>query len=298
LLNGAVDRGRYQSSALTEGQRDAGQLLLCCATALSDLEVECEARSAAGTGLRSYTATVETLERLAPDVMLLALRLPAGEQIEFQAGQYLNFILQDGARRSYSFTTAPRPTDRIELHVRRVPGGRFTTAVFERLQPGDRLRFEGPLGRFVLREPCERPIIFIAGATGFAPVKSLLEHAFATGIAQPLYLYWGVRRRHDLYMAELAERWQREHANFHFVPVLSEPAPEDQWEGRTGLVHQALLEDFPDLSGYAVYACGSLQMVSTAQPAFLAHGLDQQYCYSDALGPGGVPSSGWSPPSG
>jgi len=290
LLNGSVDHGLYQPGALSEAERRAGRLLLCCATPLSDLEIELEAGAAAREqALPVYSATVEKLERLAPDIMLLALRLPAGEQIEFQAGQYINIILEDGARRSYSFTTAPRPTDCIELHVRRIPGGRFTTAVFERMQPGERLRIEGPLGAFVLHEPSDRPLIFIAGATGFAPVKSLLEHAFESGIRRPLYLYWGVRQRRDLYMAELPLQWQREHANFRFVPVLSDPAAEDAWTGRTGLVHEAITADFPDLSGYAIYACGSLQMVAAAKPAFTALGLGDEYCYSDAFLPGGAP---------
>lgn len=144
---------------------------------------------------------------------------------------------------------------------------------------------EGPLGAFVLREPSEKPLIFVAGATGFAPVKSLLEQAFLTGITRPLYLYWGVRQRRDLYMAELPERWQREHPNFRFVPVLSDPRPDDAWLGRTGLVHEAILVDFPDLSGSAVYACGSTQMILTARPAFAKQGLTDEFCFFDALAP-------------
>jgi NAD(P)H-flavin reductase len=149
---------------------------------------------------------------------------------------------------------------------------------------GDTLRFEGPLGSFTLRES-ERPILFIAGATGFAPIKSIVEDAFRRGVRRPMWLYWGVRARNGLYMADLAEAWQREHENFHFVPVLWQAADGDAWTGRRGLVHEAMLADFPDMTGYEVYVCGSLQMVDAAVPAFVAHGLGEDLCFSDAFTP-------------
>ncbi len=283
VLIGDVDPGVYQPAALTTQARARGDALLCCAIALSDVEIELEEGAAAREEpLSVYHASVEKLERLAPDVMALTLRLHPGTHITYRAGQYINILLDDGARRAYSFTERSGTTDRIDLHVRRIPGGRFTTHVFERLRVGDRMRFEGPLGETVLREG-EHPIIFVAGATGFAPVKSLLEEAFARSEPRPLHLYWGVRKRRDLYMLDLPQQWERQHTNFHFVPVLSEAGPEDEWSGRTGLVHEALLEDFPDLAGHLVYACGSMQMVEHARPALLAHGLDEASCLSDAF---------------
>jgi len=284
LLNGEIDYGIYQKSALSDEERSHGKFLLCCATAVTDVEAEYQEGAAVREQpLPVYTAQVESLERLAPDVMLVGLRLPPGRTIEFEAGQYINILLDDGDRRSYSFTTAPRKTDLVQLHVRRMPGGKFTTQVFEHMNAGDRLRFEGPLGSFVLREPSDRPLIFVAGATGFAPVKSLLEYAFEIGIRRPLYFYWGVRKRQDLYLAELPRQWQLEHPNFRFEAVLSDPGPEDGWEGRTGLVHEAILADFPDLSEFQIYACGSLKMVEAAKPAFIAQGLADEACFSDAL---------------
>lgn len=294
VIGGQVEMSGYQS-ALSDDERAAGRILLCCACALSDVEFEYEENAALrGTVAREYTARVARLDRLAHDVMLLALQLPEHEAIDFEAGQYINVILDDGERRSYSFTSPSGSTGLIELHVRRMPGGRFTTQVFETMKVGDTLRFEGPIGSFTLHEPSNRPLIFVAGATGFAPVKSLLEQAFILEIERPLQLYWGVRSRRDLYMPELPERWAREHPNFRFVPVLSEPAPEDHWQGRTGLVHEAILADHPDLSGYAVYACGSVRMVHSAQPAFIAQGLSEDACYSDAFTPAG---GGSAPPS-
>ncbi len=286
LLAGEVDAGVYQESALPAAARARGEILLCCACALTDVEIELEAGAALRErSLPVFDATVTRMQPLAHDVMLIELTLAPGRSITYEAGQYINILLAGGARRSYSFTAASATTDRFELQIRRIPDGRFTTEVFEKLSVGDALQFEGPLGDFVLHEPSDKPLIFVAGATGFAPVKSLLEQAFHIGIERPLYFYWGVRQRRDLYLAELPEQWAREHANFHFVPVLSEPAPEDAWTGRTGLVHEAILADFPDLAGCMLYACGSMKMVETARPAFIAHGLEENACFSDAFTP-------------
>ena len=283
LASGVVDYGAYQSDVLTDAERAAGKVLTCSCTPTSDIELEyVPAKAPTQFPVRERSATVESLQPLAPDVMRVMLKLEDGP-IEFYAGQYINVILEDGAKRSFSFATAPQVHDRIELHIRLIPGGRFTTHVFEKLKPADRLRFEGPLGAFFLRENTDKPMIFVAGSTGFAPVKSMLEYAFSRGMKRPLFLYWGVRRPQDLYLASLPEQWANEHANFRFVPVVSEPRPADDWQGRTGLVHEAILADFPSLAGYQVYACGSVGMVEAAHPAFRARGLDQDDCFSDVF---------------
>jgi CDP-4-dehydro-6-deoxyglucose reductase, E3 len=298
VLHGRVDPGPYQPAALTDAMRARGEALMCCAVPLEDLELEVEGvaslapdeAQADGAAPRRWHARIERMQRLSDDLMLMHLALPEGQRIVFSAGQYINFILPDGAKRAFSFASAPQAAGNatIELHVRRIPGGRFTGQVFETLREGDMLDFEGPLGRFTLSEDSERPILFVAGATGFAPVKSILEDAFARGVERPMQLYWGVRRREDFYLLEQVEAWQREHPNFRFVPVLSEPSPDDgstAWPGRRGLVHEAMLADHPDLAGYEVYACGSVKMVEAAVPDFLAHGLSEQFCFSDAFVP-------------
>jgi CDP-4-dehydro-6-deoxyglucose reductase len=287
LASGTVDYGAYQPGVLTDAERAAGVVLTCSCKPLADIELEyVPLRTPGNVPVRSREAVVEAMERLAPDVMRVILRLEDGP-IEFYAGQYINILLEDGAKRSFSFATAPQPSgemrDRIELHIRLVPGGRFTTQVFESMKPGDRVRFEGPLGSFFLREGADKPIVFVAGSTGFAPVKSMLEYAFSRGLRRPMLLYWGVKRPADLYLAALPEQWAREHANFKFVPVVSEPRPSDAWHGRVGLVHEAILADFPSLAGYQVYACGSVAMVEAAHPAFRARGLAQDDCFSDAF---------------
>ncbi len=281
IVQGQVDHGAYQKSVLADVERERGMTLLCCATPLSDVDIELSGVSPVAA--RVWEARVKRMERVAPEVMLLWLALEGGEQLSFRAGQYINILLEDGEKRSFSFATASGKSELIELHVRRIPGGRFTTHVFENMKVGDLVRFEGPVGKFALDEESTRPIIFVAGATGFAPVKSMLEHAFAVGVRRPMVLYWGVRRPEDLYMADLARRWDREHASFSFVPVISEPQPEDDWDGRTGLVHEAILEDFPSLGGYELYTCGSVHMVQSVRPEFLAHGLSEDACFSDAF---------------
>lgn len=284
LKHGSVKLLPHLESALSEAERASGQTLLCCAEPLSDIEIAYVAPvGARAAPIKQYVARVTRLDLLSSDVMRLDLQLDGGASLPFHAGQYINVILSDGARRSFSFASAPHAGSDIELHVRRVEGGRFTPSVFSTLRVGDSLRIEGPLGAFTLREDSNKPIIFVAGSTGFAPVKSMLEHAFHSGLKRQIVLYWGVRSQADLYLGELAEQWAREHANFRFVPVLSAQQAGEAWSGRTGLVHEAILADYPDLSAHQVYACGSVQMVQVAQPAFAKRGLSSDDCFSDAF---------------
>jgi CDP-4-dehydro-6-deoxyglucose reductase, E3 len=287
VLYGPVDLGPYQESTLTAEERAAGRVLACSAVPRADIEVEYVPKAMPG-GLhaREYAARVTAMQRVADDVMIVKLRV-VGQPIRFYAGQYINILLDlpgaEGEKRSFSFATAPHVNDEIELQIRLIPGGKFTTHVFTSMKVGDTIRFEGPLGSFFLREDSTKPIIFVAGATGFAPVKSMIEHAFHKQVKRRIVLYWGVRSLKDLYLPDLPKQWAAEHPNFSYVPVLSHPRPEDGWYGRTGLVHEAILEDFADLSGHQIYACGSVKMVEAAHPAFQAHGLSQDDCFSDAF---------------
>jgi CDP-4-dehydro-6-deoxyglucose reductase len=281
VLQGRVDPGLYQPSALSAAELAQGKVLLCCATALEDVEIEYQA-STAPKNFQEYQARVVKMQKLTHDVMQVLLKLPEGERIAFKAGQYINIILEDGQRRAFSFANPPQQAEFVELQIRLMPGGRFTTHVFERMQEGDQIRFEGPIGDFTLRES-ERPIVFVAGATGFAPVKSMVEDAFQRGLKRQIHLYWGVRSLKDLYLPDLPALWAREHANFHFIPVLSDPVPEDDWTGRTGLVHEAILEDFPELKQHEIYACGSVRMVEAIFPFLKQHGAEDGACFSDAF---------------
>jgi len=227
---------------------------------------------------------VAKIETPAEDVAVLYLKLPTNERLQFLAGQYIDILLKDGARRAYSLANAPHDDSFLQLHIRRVPGGSFSDLVFTQMHEKALLRFEGPLGTFFLREDSDKPILLLASGTGFAPVKAILEHAFHHGIKRPITLYWGAHNLAHLYMLDLPKKWEQEHANFKFVPVLSEPAPEDHWQGRTGFLHQTVMEDFADLSAYQVYACGSPVMVEAAHQALTTErGLPNEEFYSDAF---------------
>ena len=236
VLYGPVEQGPYQESALSAEERAAGKVLACSAVPLADIELEYTPLAPVG-GLhaRVHTAKVTAMQKASDDVMIVKLKVD-GEPIRFYAGQYLNILLpgEEGERRSFSFATAPHMNREIELQIRLIPGGKFTTHVFTAMKVGDTVRFEGPLGSFFLREDSTKPIIFVAGATGFAPVKSMVEHAFHIKMKRRIILYWGVRSWQDLYLPELPQQWAAEHPNFTFVPVLSAPKPEDHWTGRTG----------------------------------------------------------------
>jgi CDP-4-dehydro-6-deoxyglucose reductase len=268
ILSGTVDYGVYQQKALTDEEKAQGKALLCQAKPLGDLVIEARTIGAAkDIPVKTLPCRVQKLERVTEDVMLLALKLPANERLQFLAGQYLEFLLKDGTRRSFSMGNAPHDDELIQLHVRHVPGGQFTDHVFGRMKERDILRFEGPHGTFFLREDSAKPIVLVASGTGFAPIKSIIEHALKNEIPRPMALYWGGRRPKDLYMHALAEGWAAQ-GKLTYVPVISDGLPEDAWSGRTGFVHRAVMEDFADLSQHQVYACGVPIMVDSARRDF------------------------------
>lgn len=284
VLEGTVDHGRSQKGALPDNARSEGYALLCCATAQSDLVIECrELADSSEYPVRIMPCRVQALERLADDVMLISLKLPVNERLAFRAGQYIEFMLKGGDRRAFSIANAPHDDGFLQVHVRKIDGGRFTSHVFEAMQVKEILRFEGPHGTFHLREESGKPIILLAGGTGFAPIKSIVEHAIHNNIQRPIKLYWGARTRAGLYMHALAQQWASEHAHLEYIPVLSEPGPEDEWSGRTGLVHEAVLEDLADFSPYQVYACGAPGMIDAARDDFCAHGLPADEFFADAF---------------
>jgi CDP-4-dehydro-6-deoxyglucose reductase len=234
--------------------------------------------------VRKMPSRVARLEKLSDDVMLIALQLPASERLQYRAGQYIEFLLRDNKRRSYSMANAPHRDQQITLHVRHMAGGLFTDQVFSTLKERDILRFEGPLGTFFLREDSVKPMVLLASGTGFAPIKALIEQAIHIGSQRPMTLYWGGRRPADLYMHALCEEWARSLANFTYVPVVSNATAEDQWHGRDGFVHQAVMHDLPDLSGYQVYACGAPIVVDSAKKYFIEQcRLPEDEFYADSF---------------
>jgi len=283
ILQGSVDHGSYQSHALSEADLAAGLTLFCCAKPESDLVIEChEVGVANDIPVKTLPCRVDKLERLSDDVIALYLKLPANERMQFIAGQYIDILMKEGKPRSFSLANAPHDDEFLQLHIRNIPGGTFTQHVFTEMKERDIMRIKGPLGTFFLREDSPKPIVFVASGTGFAPVKAIIEHALHIGMKRPMHLYWGVRVLADLYMPDLARQWEAR--GIKFTPVLSEPLAGDHWQGRQGFVHQAVLEDYNDLSGHQVYACGAPVVVEASHRDFTTlRGLPNEEFFSDAF---------------
>ena len=284
LVSGKVFHHDYQGSAMSNAELAAGNTLLCCAMALEDLEIECrEVGGLAGIKPRILPARVAKKEQLSHDVIALHLQLPASERLQFLAGQYVEFILKDGKRRAFSIANAPHDNDFLQLHIRVIPSGLFSEYVANELQEKAILRLEAPFGNFFLRENSDKPVIFVAGGTGFAPVKGIIEHMLHNNIKRDIILYRGARVAEDLYMNELCEKWAELTPHLTYIPVLSEPVAADNWQGRTGLVHQAVLDDIKDLNAYQAYVCGAPAMCDVAHTSFVKQGLDADEFFSDAF---------------
>jgi CDP-4-dehydro-6-deoxyglucose reductase, E3 len=284
LRAGQVDYGEYQERALPAKERAAGKVLLCQARALSDVTIEAhELNTPAGIVVKTLPARVAKLERAAHDVMAVSLKLPENQRLAFLAGQYVDIMLKENQSRSFSLANAPHDDALLELHVRHVPGGVFTDHVFNKMKEKDLVRLRGPLGTFFLREESQRPIILIAGGTGFAPIKAIVEHAAAAGIRRPMDFFWGVRARRDLYRHDLVESWVRSNTLRRYTPVLSEPQATDDWRGRTGFVHNEVLADYTDLSGHEVYASGPPAMIEAIKHYFFDRGLTTDRLFYDSF---------------
>jgi CDP-4-dehydro-6-deoxyglucose reductase len=282
LLTGELDYGVYESKALSDAEKAAGYALFCQAKPLTDVSLQVrEITSASGIAVKMLPCRVAKLEQLAHDVVRVYLKLPATERMQFFAGQYIDILLSEGRRRSFSIANAPHDDEFIEMHIRLVEGGRFTGDLFSNLKEKAILRIQGPLGSFYLREDSERPIILVAGGTGFGPIKAIIEHALAEKLTRPVYLYRGARARRDLYLDDLARSWVQQMENFTYIPVLSQVGTDDDWQGRRGYAPSAVLEDFAGLQDYEVYASGPPAMVHAAQVAFTAHGLMLENFYAD-----------------
>lgn len=280
VKSGRVDHGKAQDHALSADERAAGEALLCCAMPQSDLVIEAKVqRSQADIQVKTLPARVEALDRLAADVMLIKLRLPASERLQFLAGQYIDIMLDQDVRRSFSLANAPHADEFLELHVRHIPRGLFTDQVFSSMKVRDIVRINGPHGSFYLREDSQKPLILLAGGTGFAPIKAIVEHSLFESSRRPMTIYWGANTREGLYLHDLPLQWAAEHDHIRYVPVLME-----NWSGRSGLVHQAVLEDHPSLAGHQVYACGAPGMIEAAKRDFVVFSaLPSDEFFSDAF---------------
>jgi CDP-4-dehydro-6-deoxyglucose reductase len=302
LIAGAIHYPNGLPLGITAEEARRGQILLCQARPRSDLTVE--ARLIAGVAaveIKTLPCRIARLTPLAADVLEVLLQLPAVEQLRFQPGQYLDVLLEGGRRRSFSIACPPHDAARLELHVRRVPGGGFTERLFgagaDALTTGSLLRIEAPMGQFTYRDGAG-PIIMVGGGTGFAPLKSMLRHVLETGIRREIHFYWGARHRSDLYEEARMLSWAADaHRQLRFIAVLSEGPAAQAPHHRTGWVHEAVLADHPDLSPFEVYAAGPPAMIEAMRASFPRHGLPPERLYFDSFdyapdaAPDGAPDS-------
>ena len=284
-LEGTVTHGPHQVKALSHEEEAAGFILTCCAVPQTDVLIESrQVTDESAFPIKKMPSRVITLEKMSHDVMVIKLQLPANDTFRYHAGQYVEFILRDGARRSYSMANAPHNGPAVELHIRHMPGGKFTDHVFNAMKEKEILRVEGPYGSFYLRDDSAKPMVLLASGTGFAPIKAVIEQMQHKGITRPATLYWGGRRPSDLYLDSWVQAQLAVMPNLTYVPVISNALPEDNWTGRTGFVPRAVLEDFPDLSGHQVYACGAPIVVDSARAEYSAQaGLPPEEFYADSF---------------
>ena len=285
LISGEIHYPHGRTAGLTAQEAEAGYILLCQARPRSDLKVEARIiANATEAEIKTLPCRIARMNVLAPDVMQVFLRLPAVEPLQFQAGQYLDVLLEGGRRRSFSIASPPHDSDQIELHVRRVPGGGFTGSLFGQGHVGSLLRIEGPIGQFIYRES-PAPALLIAGGTGFAPIKSILRHALERGSTRRFHFYWGARRAVDLYEEAVVLDWARQFPQLTFTAVLSEAAAPDATGGhrRAGWVHEAVLADLPDLTPFDVYAAGPPAMVEAIRATFPACGVSDERLHFDSF---------------
>jgi len=286
-IKGEVVHGEHESKALSDYEEEQGFVLTCCGVAHGDVVLESNRVTHAGSfPVKKMPVRVRLLEKKSPDVMLLRLQLPANDGFAYHAGQYVEFILQGGVRRSYSMANAPHTLadgNGLELHIRHLPGGKFTDQVFNTMAEKDLVRVEGPFGSFFLREDSSKPIVLLASGTGFAPIKAIIEQLQFKASTRAATLYWGGRRPSDLYMDDWVKAKLAEMPQLRYVPVVSDALPHDGWIGRTGFVHQAVLQDLPDLSAYQVYACGAPIVVDSARSAYSQAGLPENEFFADAF---------------
>lgn len=286
VVSGSVDHDNSSLEVLSEAERAEGMVLACRARATSDLVIDApEVGELRGICVQETAARVGSIDKVSGDVAIVRLMLPpSGPEFRYYPGQYIDVQLKDGTRRSYSMATRVAVDNQLELHIRHMPSGKFSGYVFEAMKPREMVKLAGPYGSFYLRDS-ERPMIFLASGTGFAPIQALLEQLRERGDNhRPVYLYWGGRQRQDLYRHQQLLEWEAEHPWLHYTPVLSEPTPECAWQGATGFVHQQVIKDFQSLRDYEVYACGAPIVVDSARRDYVGQlGLAAEHFYADAF---------------
>jgi len=282
LISGQISYPDGQPDGISNEEVRDGDALFCKAIPVSDLSIRVKVvLQEQVIQVKKLPARVKQVTHLSDDVIGMILQLPAIEPFKFKAGQWINFVLKDGKKRAFSIANAPNERNELELQIRHALGGVFTDFVFNNMQVGAVLQIEGPHGSFYYQQD-QNPILLVAGGTGFAPIKGILEQILQHKADYPIHLFWGLKARKDLYLQDLVKKWTDQHG-IQYTPVLSEPDEGDHWEGKTGYVHQAVLEQYPDLSGFSVYMAGPPQMIETCKQEFTASGLNDNRLYYDSF---------------
>ncbi|MGZ9091215.1 MAG: 2Fe-2S iron-sulfur cluster-binding protein [Rhodoplanes sp.] len=282
ILSGQVRSTRYSDYALTAAEKNAGVVLMCCNTAVADLIIEArEAHSAADMPLQHIEARVKSVIPIADDMRLLHLQTPRTHRLRFLAGQSVSLALPGGQSASYAVASCPCDERNLQFHIRRRSDEAFAERVFGGLKGADTVLVEGPRGEFVLDEKSNRPLVFIACESGFAPIKSLLEHAMALDAAEMLHLYRLAYGRSGHYLDNLCRSWSDALDNFRYVPLTVDAALPDEAAIQGAL--QQLLEDHPRLDGYDVYVAGPGRLATAAEFLLLECGLPRAQLFVDTL---------------
>ena len=281
LLSGNIMLEDYQESALTDEERLDGLILCCKALATENITIDIrQSKGKESMESKETQVRVESFEKLNDDIIKLKLKLPGDERLKFKAGQYIELIMIDNSRRAFSLANPPQE-DLLELHIKLIEGGKFTQFVFNEMQEKSIHHIEAPMGKFYLRES-DKPILFVAGGTGFAPVKSIIEDMIFNNINRPIFLYRGVGKFEDLYMHDLSSEWASTIPNFSYIPV-SQSEDDIRNQLRIGLVHEVVLADFKSLNNIQVYCCGTPGLVKTAFEAFIKIGLSEDEFFADGF---------------
>ena len=286
LLSGDVQLERYSTFALADYEQEEGYTLLCRAHAYSDLEIELlhydEEMLTSGVAIRTLNTKVNSIEPLTHDIYKLCLVLDGEEPIEFHAGQYVDVQIPGTEhKRSFSMSNTPAAADRLEFMIKLYPGGQFSGLLKDQLEPGHELQVKGPYGVFILREHSDADLIFIGGGAGMAPIWSLLNSMAERGIERKVTYYYGARTRKDLFHLEELEALSKRLPNFRFVPALSDPSPDESWDGETGLITDVVDRLEGNLSDFEGYLCGPPPMIDASIPMLGAHGLPEAKIFFD-----------------
>lgn len=228
--------------------------------------------------MKRLTCPIDSIDHFNADTRRVFFRLP--EPVPFKAGQYLEIVLPD-KKCPFSIANAPEVEGVVELHVRPTPDSEDSVQIEQLLDDRSDLEIEMPKGDTFVVDAPDNPLVLIAASTGITQMKSICEHLMAKGLSQPVHLYWGVLADTDLYFADICRQWEVDHPRFHFIPVVSDPTTSPNWQGRTGLVGHAVLEDFTDVSNITVYVSGGPAMVYATLDAFVAKGMPEASMHSD-----------------